>query len=227
MLPLHAGWTIAIVAGFATWVFSNWVITISGAAREVTEGVTALVAAVVLIWVGIWMHQQMALQDWTRNVTSRMHSAVRNQSPWWIFFLSFIAVYREMFETILFYQALWLQIDAGARGALFGGAGVALLLLLGIVWAMFKLGARLPVRQFFRVCAITLVVMAVIFVGKGIAALQEAGHLPLHSVTFPRIDLLGIYPSLEGVVAQIVVAAMAVFALTRRAAPPTPRPAAG
>jgi high-affinity iron transporter len=216
MTALHGGWIAALVAGALTWASSNWIVTISGAARELTEGFTALLAAVVLIWVGVWMHQQASIRDWTKTVTGSLSKAVKSQSLWWVFLLAFLAVYREAFETILFYQALWLQMGAGSDTAFIAGAALALVALLAAIGFIIKLGARLPIRQFFLFCSVTLVVLAVIFVGKGIAALQEAGRVPLNVVSFPRIDWLGVFPSAEGLAAQSLFALTAVVLLYRR-----------
>ena len=43
-------------------------------------------------------------------------------SAWFLFLLAFVVVYREVFETILFYAALWSQ---GAHLAIIAGAGDA------------------------------------------------------------------------------------------------------
>jgi len=130
---------------------------------------------------------------------------------WGLAGLSFIAVFREVFETILFYQALWVQTDeAGKSMALSGfGAGVAVLAILA--WIIMRYSARLPLRQFFSVTGILMFVLALIFAGKGVAALQEAGYIPVSPVNFPRIDLLGIYPNMQGLSLQLGLLLLALF----------------
>jgi high-affinity iron transporter len=123
--------------------------------------------------------------------------------------LAFVAVYREAFETILFLQTLWLQLGPVARlGALAGGA-TAVAALAAAGWSMLKLSLRLPIGVFFSVSAALMYVLAVVFAGKGIMAIQEAGYLPLSAVPVPRISWLGIYPSLQSLLLQ----AMLVLAL--------------
>jgi high-affinity iron transporter len=116
-----------------------------------------------------------------------------------------------VFETILFYQALWVQTDeAGKSMALSGfGAGVAVLAILA--WIILRYSARLPLRQFFSVTGVLMFVLALIFAGKGVAALQEAGYIPVSPVNFPRIDLLGIYPNMQGLMLQLGLLLLALF----------------
>ena len=121
---------------------SNWLLVISGATRELTEGVTALIAAAVLIWVALWMHSQVAVREWSGFVTGRLEGALHQRSRWLLFGLSFLAVYREVFETVLFYQALWLQVGAAGRGAMIAGVFVAVAFLLFAVWAVLRERAR-------------------------------------------------------------------------------------
>ncbi|MGH8454039.1 MAG: FTR1 family protein, partial [Nevskiales bacterium] len=119
--------------------------------------------------------------------------------------LSFIAVYREVFETVLFYRALWAQ---GNHAAIAFGFVAAAAALVGIAWAIFYYSMKLPVRQFFSWSSAFIVVLAVIFTGKGVAALQEAGAIPVHSVDFVSIPMLGVYPTLQVLLMQISVLAL-------------------
>ena len=207
---LHAGWSLALLAGIGTWVLSSWVISISGAARELTEGVTALAAAAILFYVGFWMHSRARAEQWQAYIRDQLHGALARSTLWTLALVSFLAVYREVFETVLFYQALAAQVSAGAESAIFAGVGVAVLCLALVTVAIQRFGMRLPLSQFFAVTAWFLIALAVIFTGKGVAALQEAGRLPMDPVAFPRIDLLGIYPNVEGLSLQALVLLLAV-----------------
>ena len=137
---------------------------------------------------------------------------------WGLAGLSFIAVYREVFETILFYQALWLQVDQQGQGMTLAGVGTAAATLAVLAWLVMRYSARLPLRQFFGITGVFMFVLAVVFAGKGVAALQEAGKLPVNPIDFPRIELLGVYPNMEGLVLQfglVAVALLLVFARSR------------
>ena len=213
---VHAGWLGALVAGFLTWVVATWVIGISGASRELTEGFGSVFAAVVLLSVGIWMHGKAQADQWQHYIREKMAKALSGGSAWLLFGLAFIVVYREVFETILFYAALWRQ---GNGGTILAGALSACAALAVIAWAMLRYSRRLPIGKFFTYSSWLMAVLTIVLAGKGIAALQEAGIVsiaPLHSV--PRISLVGLFPTTQTVAAQLLmIAALAVgFALNRR-----------
>ncbi len=205
---VHAGWVGALAAGGLTWAAATWLIDISGANRELTEGLSSLFAAVVLLSVGIWMHQKSLAGRWQQYLNARLSAALGRGSMVFLFVLSFVAVYREVFETILFYAAMWNPRDAGAivAGLAVGAAGLAL-----VTFALLRLGMRLPIGKFFAISSALIAVLAVVLVGKGVAALQEAGWIGLGMVQAPRIDLLGVYPSWQTLLAQLVVAAVAAL----------------
>ena len=123
---VHGGWVAALACGGLTWAVATYFMSISGASREVTEGVSSLFAAVVLLSVGLWMHQKSAAGKWQAYLKDKLSAAMTRRSAWALFALSFIAVYREVFETVLFYSAL---TSDGNNSALLGGlvCGVAIL----------------------------------------------------------------------------------------------------
>src|SRR5690606_16601626 len=214
---VHAGWVGALLAGVLTWGAATYLVSISGASRELTEGFAALFAAVVLLFVGIWMHGKSQAGAWQRYIRDKLSHALSRRSAWFLFLLSFVVVYREVFETVLFYAALWTQ---GNPSAILAGAAVAVLVLGVLAWAMLRYSRKLPIARFFAISSVLIAVLAVMLAGKGIAALQEAGWLPMSLISFPRVDLLGVYPTLEGVGTQLLVLATLVagFWLNRRAA---------
>ncbi|HUO82813.1 MAG TPA: cytochrome c/FTR1 family iron permease [Gammaproteobacteria bacterium] len=201
MAFLHVGWVGALAAGLLTWLAALTLIDLSGAQREAVEGFAALLAAAVLLYVGMWLHRHSLAARWQAFLQQRIGRHLSAGTLWGIAGLAFIAVYREVFETLLFYQALWLQ--AARPGPLLAGAASASIALAVIAWLVFRIGARLPLRQFFRVNGVLMFALAVIFTGKGVAALQEAGMFPARLVDFPRIDLLGVYPTVQSLGAQL------------------------
>ena len=204
---VHAGWISALLAGAMTWVVATYLVAISGASREVTEGVGSVFAAVVLLSVGLWMHQKSSAGRWQAYLTEKMSAAMTRRSAWALFALSFIAVYREVFETVLFYSAL---AAAGNGGALLGGFLTAIALLAIIAWVLLRTSARMPIGKFFSITSIFVAVLAVVLIGKGVAGLQEAGWVGVNPIWGPRIDMLGIYPTSETVLAQIIVLVIAL-----------------
>jgi len=215
---IHMGWISALVLGLFTWWASISLVSISGASREITEGVAAIVATVVLLYVGFWMHDKTSAAKWKKFIDDSMHKALTSGTLWTLTGLSFIAVYREAFETILFYQALWAQTDSSSEHMAFIGflSAVGVLAVLG--WLIMRYSVRLPLREFFAVTGGLMFVLAVIFAGKGIAALQEAGVLVSSPVSFIRIDLLGIYPNLQGLLAQLALIIVAVILWNKKSA---------
>ena len=207
---LHAGWITALLLGAATWAVSSTLIRISGAQREVTEGVTALLSAAVLLYVGFWLHGKASAQRWNAFIRQKMAGAgsgetIGPRAGLGIALVAFLAVYREAFETVLFYQALWAQAGSTGRSAILLGLGAGMAGLLVIAWLIIRLSVRLPLSLFFGVSSLLLAILAVVFAGQGIAALQEAGKLPLHPLDFPAVPLLGIYPNLQGIGLQLAL----------------------
>lgn len=201
--PVHLGWISALVAGGLTWVVATYFIEISGASREVTEGLGSVLAAVVLLSVGLWMHQKSSAGRWQDYLSSKLSAAMTRKSAGALFALSFIAVYREVFETVLFYSALAAE---GNGNALAAGFVTALVLLAGIAFALLRTSARMPIGKFFSFTSILVAILAIVLIGKGVSALQEAGWVTANLINGPRVDWLGLYPTLETVVAQVVVA---------------------
>ncbi|MBV1692668.1 FTR1 family protein [Novosphingobium sp. G106] len=219
VLPyVHAGWIGALAAGALTWAVATYAIGISGASRELTEGFGSLFAAVVLLSVGIWMHGKAQADQWQRYIREKMSRALSRQSAWFLFGLAFVVVYREVFETILFYAALWTQ---GNGGMMLAGAGTAILLLGLIAWAMLRYSRDLPIAKFFAYSAWLMAILTVVLAGKGVAALQEAGIIDIAPFAGGiRVSMLGIFPTLQSMGAQLLmlVAVGGGFVLNRRRA---------
>ena len=208
VLPyVHGGWIVALLAGLATWWVATSLIAISGASRELMEGFGSLFAALVLLSVGIWMHGKSNANVWQQYIKAKLDAALSRKSAWFLFLLAFIVVYREVFETILFYATMWSQ---GGERALLAGALTGAAVLAIIAWAMLRYSRKLPITQFFSLSSILIAVLAVVLAGKGVAGLQEAGLLSITPFAgAPRSDLLGLYPTLQTLLAQ----ALAVFAI--------------
>ena len=209
VLPyVHGGWVGALAAGLLTWFVATYAIGISGASRELTEGFGSLFAAVVLLSVGIWMHGKAQANQWQRYIRDKMAHALSGRSAWFLCGLAFVVVYREVFETILFYAALWAQ---GNGGALLAGAGAAVLLLGVIAWAMLRYSRQLPIAQFFSYSSWLMAGLTVVLAGKGVAALQETGIIDIAPLAAaPRLSMLGIFPTWQSILTQLAMAA-AIF----------------
>ena len=175
MRGLWGGAMAALLASGAAWWASSLLLGTSEAGREVLEGVTALLAAGVLFFVINWLFHQAYVVDWTDRMRARARAAVARGSALGLAVLGFLVVFREGFETVLFYRALLLQAPASAAGA---GFALGLLAIALVVALLVRGGGRLPVRRAFQVSGWLLLVLAIGFVGNGVHELQEAGWLP-------------------------------------------------
>ncbi len=205
---IHAGWIGAVALGGVTWAVAGYALKMSGAGRELTEGITALLAAAMLLYVGWWLHSRSNAQAWNRFIRERITVALGTRTLWAMAGISFLVVYREIFEVILFYETLWAQAGADRHGAVLWGIVAAALLLILIGAATLRYSVRLPIGPFFTISSILLALMAVVFVGNGIAALQEAGVLEATTVRFVSLPLLGVYPTLQSLVPQALTLAL-------------------
>lgn len=203
---VHGGWVAALAAGAITWVVATFFIGVTGASRELTEGFSSLFAAAILLSVGIWMHGKSRAGEWQRYIAQTLGKALSRRSAWLLFGLAFIVVYREVFETILFFAALTAQ---GNGGVVLAGAASAVILLGAAAWAMLRFSTKLPVGEFFRYSSALVAVLAVVLAGKGVAALQEAGTIDIAPlIQIPRIPLLGLFPTWQSVGAQLITIAI-------------------
>ena len=202
---VHTGWLGALGAGLLTWATATYLVTITGANRETTEGISSLLAAVILLTVGLWMHNKSLAGRWQEYLRAKLSHALSQRSAWFLGGLAFVAVYREVFETILFYAAIWTQ---GAHRAVVAGLVVAALALALIAVGLLRATRRLPISQFFAISSVFIGILAVVLVGRGVSALQEAGWVNLDAIHGPRLDVLGIYPNLQTLFAQFAVVAV-------------------
>jgi high-affinity iron transporter len=206
---VHVGWLLALAAGAVTWAIATYVIAVSGASREVTEGLSSLFAAAVLLGVGIWMHQKSVGGRWQAYLRAKLSAALDRRSVIFLFGLSFVAVYREVFETILFYTALWSE---GQKPAIGAGLLAGAVTLMAVAWVLLRTSRRLPIGTFFAASSLLIAVLALILTGEGMQALQEAGWLATTPVEFPRIDWLGVFPSQQSLGAQALMLSIVIIA---------------
>ena len=199
-----------VAASGATWVLAVTLVPVSGASREMVEGVTALVAVAVLLYVSHWLFQKTYIHDWKTYLQEHVGRAMTRGSALAMAGLAFAAVYREGFETVLFYQAL--MFDAGASAVLAGFAP-GILVILAIGYGIVRLGLKLPLRRVFAATGSVMLYLAFVFIGKGLYNLQEAGVFAPHPLAWvpdheALRQLLGLYPLAETVVAQTAFLAL-------------------
>ncbi|HEU4964885.1 MAG TPA: FTR1 family protein [Bacilli bacterium] len=185
----------------------------AGSSRELIEGVTGLIAVLFMVTVGAWLHSKSNLRAWNQYIEKTLGTVVARGALWSLAATSFLAVMREGAETIIFYLGMAPSI---ATSQLVLGIGVSLVILAVIGFAMIRLSKRIPIRPFFLVASLLLYYLAFKFVGMSIHALQVAGKLGAHVPGYlPNVPALGIYPTWETVVPQLVVLAVVVGSLVR------------
>jgi high-affinity iron transporter len=231
--PLSWGVVAALFATAITWVLATVVMDIAPVNRELLEAITALAAVGVLALVSFWLISRLEHRHWMEFMRARVAAAIATGSTAAFAGLGFTAVYREGFETVLFYQALAFFAD-GLELWVVLGAVVALIALAAIGYAILKLGRRLPLKPMLITSASILLVLSVAFVGNAVRSLQEAGKIAVTPVSSdlarPPIfiaELTGIHPTQQGLIAQLVVLLVYVLgALYLFAWRPLRRPAA-
>jgi len=203
---------VAVAASLLTWALVELLFKVTPGQRETIEGGTMLLAAAVLFYVSYWLLSKIEAAKWAAFVHGKMQSALSSGSGMALSAVAFLAVYREGFETILFYKALF--TSAGPSGvSVIGGIAAGSVGLVAVYLLINQLGLRVAMKPFFAVTGVMLYYMAFVFAGKGIAELQEARIIPLTVIEgAPRVPVLGIYPTLESLLVQGLLLVLALVA---------------
>jgi high-affinity iron transporter len=212
---INIGVGAALGASLLTAFALETVFQLTPAKREALEGATMVVATVVLFYVSYWLLSKMEVAKWNHFVKSKVQDALTSGSGLALATAAFLAVYREGFETVLFYKALFLSGGHGV-GTMPILAGILLgsVVMGGVYIAISRFGLRLPLKPFFGFTSAFLYYMAFVFAGKGIADMQEGGLISTTIVPgAPRLPAIGIYPTVESLLAQGILVALLVFAL--------------
>lgn len=208
---LYIGGLVGLIASIITAFIIAGLFSSSVASREVLEGIVSLVAAGMLFYVSYWLVSKSNARQWQMYIQGQTSVSLAKNSLFSLGFIAFLAVYREGFETALFYNALLPQVGA-AKVVLGIAIGAALLLLLAV--ALFAFGMRVPIKPFFTVTGVLLYYLAFKFAGIGIRELQEGRVIPETVVTYlPQIGWLGMYSNIETAIAQGVLLLAALGAL--------------
>ncbi|MCU1624476.1 MAG: iron permease [Frankiales bacterium] len=240
--PIFAGMGLAALASAGTFFLLRSVLSVIPFGREILEAVTALLAVVVLFYVSFWLIARMDQKRWLEFLKAKVWTAVSVGSTSALLLVGFTAVYREGFETALFYQAL-LSFGDGLGIWVLTGLLIGLAVLAVVAWLIFKLGRRMPIKQFLATAVVLLMSTSIAFLGNAVRSLQEADVIGLHPWNHwpePPIFVrqsLGYWPSRETIVTQVALLAVYVLGavymfvlrprLDRRTAVSQPRSTAG
>ncbi|MDU3532821.1 MAG: FTR1 family protein, partial [Alloscardovia omnicolens] len=196
----------AIMAALLTFIFKA-----AGSHQEVFEGVTALIAMVMLLYTSNWMLSKTDHEAWSAYVDEKTKQSISNGSVMSLAILSFLAVFREGAETVIFYEALLAMDTAENHIPVWWGALAATIALVVIFLIIRFTSVKIPYKQFFNVMSILVSVLVVIFAGSGLHELIEADVFDgIYMASWPTNDFLGLYPYVQTVVFQIVMAIIVI-----------------
>ena len=203
----------AIFASVLAAIALHSIFDISGANQEMIEGVAMLLATVVLFFVSNWMFSKAEAKAWKNYVEGKVQTAVSSGSRFALGFATFLAVFREGAETILFYQAMLAEAKDHMDMVWYGLAVGCI--VLAIIFMLIRFGTmKLPIRPFFIGTSTLMYIMAIAFAGGGVKELQEADIIPVTPVDFVHsIDILGIYPTIETLIPQIFMILVVIISV--------------
>lgn len=209
----HVYFGIIIAAGATaiTWFIAQFLIEISGVSKELIEAIAGISAVAVLFWVSFWVLNKIETKKWIEFVKSKVWKATATGSAMVFVLLAFFTVYREGFETVLFYQAMF-SFAKHMELFIIAGLIAGLVVIISIAFIVNRLGKRLPLRVLFGVTMGIGAYMSITFLGNAIREFQEVGYIPTTHLfgVIPRLDvnlatMTGIHPTLESVVAQLIL----------------------
>lgn len=211
---VYYGIVLAIAATAVTWFIAKFFIDISGASKELIEAIAGVSAVAVLFWVSFWILNKVETKKWIEFVKAKVWKATTTGSVMVFVLLSFFTVFREGFETVLFYQAM-LSFAKYMEWYVIAGLLAGLGVIIGVTFVVRKLGKKLPLRVLFGVTMGIGAYMSIAFIGNAVREFQEVGYITTtHLIgTVPRLDIntatmTGIHPTLETIVAQLILLAV-------------------
>ncbi|MFK5706800.1 FTR1 family iron permease [Lysinibacillus boronitolerans] len=176
--------------------------------RELMEGYVGLLAAAMMIGVGIWLHSKSNVVSWNRYISKQMGHAISSGSLVAMAAISFLSVFREGAETLVFYAGIAPKMET-AQFIL--GIVVALVILAVLAIVLFKASGKIPIHKFFAVATILIYVLAFKIIGVSLHTLQLNNHLPTTIVDgLPVISLIGFYPTVETMIGQAILLVLVV-----------------
>ena len=205
---LGAGVVVSIILGIIVQaLFSSGAF---GQNNFLIAGCTGLFAAVMLVYMSYWLHSKSSLSAWHSYIQTKSSNALATGSLWSLAILSFLAVFREGTETVLFFIGM---VSSISLGSLLSGIAIGIAILIILAFLILKAGLKIPMRPFFLVSSILVFYLCFKFLGMGIHGMQLANVFPAtHSDHLPSLDVLGLYPTWESFMPQaiLIVAAVAV-----------------
>lgn len=174
--------TVASLAG--AWALYNWAVN-----EEAFEGVLYLGSAVIVgsMMVWMWRHSH-SISGEMKGSLSRILSREKTGSvAAGLFFFTFLMVFREGVETVLFLSALSLTTSG-----LMAITGVLIGLAVAVAFGVFFVrgSLRIDLGRFFKITGIALGIFVIQLLINGYHELAEAGWLPANERTMATIGPL-------------------------------------
>ncbi|AFQ59680.1 iron transporter [Bacillus subtilis subsp. subtilis] len=209
-----AGMAVSLAAGIGvTVLFSS---SVFGENNFLLGGVTGVLSAVMLLYVGVWLHRNASMDKWREKINIQKSQALKKRSLLSFALIAFLAVVREGLETVIFFIGL---VGKLPLTELIGGTAAGLIVLVIVGVLMIKLGMRIPLKPFFLLSMAVVLYMCVKFLGTGVHSLQLAGILPSDAESWlPSVSVLGIYPSVYSTIPQMLILLFLLIALVSEAA---------
>ena len=213
---IHLGWISSVIIGLGAYFVLGSYFNITGKLAESLEGYTALVASLLLFYVGYWMHKNTDIQKLKDKFVSAVDTSLGSGKGLTLFFIAFTASFREIFETILFLKILIL--DGHQQSSVGMGAISAVLLTFAVIAIAIKFSIKLNLKYLFKASTVLILSLSTIFLGKGIGALQKTGAFSQTSIDVFSLPVIGFNSTLEVLIAQMTMIALMLsfFIITRR-----------
>lgn len=214
---VYYGIIVAVAVTAVTWFIAVYVIEISGASRELIEAIAGISAVAILFWVSFWVLNKIETKKWIEFVKAKVWKATTTGSVMVFVMLSFFTVYREGFETVLFYQAL-LSFAKYMEWYVMVGMVLGSAVIMGVALGVRKLGKKLPLKVLFGLTMAIGAYMSITFIGNATREFQEIGYISTTHLIgiIPRLEInlatmTGIHPTLETTIAQVVLLSVYVI----------------
>lgn len=213
---VHLGWLLAVPAGFLTFLAVGALV--SGAQRELAEGIMTLLAAAILITMTHWIIGAKEAKHWLGFLRRRVEGAGEQAAlgqKLALIGLSFFAVYREAVEVVLFYRTLLVSAGDKGRSDVIWGAVLGVVVMVAVVLIVGRIGRKLNPRPVMLVSSALLSLLAIMMTGNGLHALQEGGYLGMTAIRWfghewSGMPMLGLHPTWQVVLGQCVVALLLI-----------------
>lgn len=210
---VYSGGILGIVAsGIIAYVLQKiFPVVSSGTNREILEGFIGIFAVIMMIGIGMWLHSKSNLKSWNHFMQRQMKAVATSGSFISMFALSFLAVFREGAETILFYVGI---IPLISIKNLILGIVLAIIILIMIAIIILYTSSKIKVYKMFFLLTWMIYLLAFKMLGTSVHMLQVVGIIPLRVIVFiPTVESIGLYANWEVFTAQLVFVLVVIITM--------------